>query len=345
MITACDRTYFVVAVDSYEEVKDVKPLYNSAPIINKDGQPAYVIKVQPNEESPDVVDEQTKTVTEITTKYLETLLQYAEDFVGRKPDAAVFSIPSCFGAQQTETLRLIAEEKLGVKVLQFVDEASATALAYDMANLKSGKRDPQSNVIVLDVGGTSSTATVLCRRHGYYVALASSTDPRIGGNQFDDQLMEYFIKEFNKKNKTSLSVSGDQNHRSLVKLRLSTEVTKKTLSASNSANCSVDSLFDGYDFSGSINRMRCDLLLGKFYAGIVKLVTETISKSGLEKEDFHEVSMLNDLQESDSIILMYVDKFHPIRSALSHRWIDKTACDWRKDFASDRFPASSAVCH
>lgn len=274
---------------TFEQVKDVKPLYNSAPLINKDGQPAYSIKIQADEDSPESAQEHIKTVTEINTKYLETLLQYAQDFVGRKPDAAIFSIPSYFDAAQIEALRSIAEDKLGVKVLQFIDEATATAIAYDLANLKSGQREAQSNVIVLDVGGSTSTATALSRRHGFYVPLASSTDTRIGGNQFDNQLMEYFIKEFNKKNKTNLNMSDDQNHRSLVKLRLATEVAKKTLSASNSANCSVDSLFDGYDFSGSINRMRCDLLLSKQYTGIMTLINETISKSGLEKEDFHEL--------------------------------------------------------
>ncbi|KAG0148121.1 hypothetical protein CROQUDRAFT_655247 [Cronartium quercuum f. sp. fusiforme G11] len=329
---------------TYEDVKTVKPLYNSAPIINKDGEPAYSIKIQMDENSSETVDEQIKTVTEINTKYLETLLQYAQDFIGRKPDAAVFSIPGNFDAKQIEALRSISEDKLGVKVLQFIDEATATAVAYDLANLKSGKRDPHSNVIVLNVGGSSTTVSVLCRRYGLYVPLASSTDPRIGGNQFDDQLMEYFIKEFNKKYKTNLNMSSDQNHRSLVKLRLATEVTKKTLSASNSANCSVDSLFEGYDFSGSINRMRCDLLLNKLYAGIIKLVIETISKSGLEKEDIHELILIGGSTKLPAIgekVSLAINSSIKVQSALEPDEAVALGCTLQGTLAVKNYPLKS----
>ncbi|KAA1108857.1 Hsp70 protein that interacts with Zuo1p [Puccinia graminis f. sp. tritici] len=279
---------------SYDEVKSTqtKTLFNSAPIINKDGQPAYLIKPCAGEEANDGSAEQVLTVTDIATKYLSTLLKYAQDFIGRKPDAAVLSVSEGFGDKQIEALRSIVEDKLDVKVLQFITEAGATAVVADLGNARLGKPSPDGNLLVLDVGGSSTTATVMSRRNGLVISLASSTNHQLGGNHFEDQLMDYFVKEFNKKNKTTLNISDEKNHKSAIKLRLATEVTKKTLSASNSANCSVDSLFDGYDFSGSINRMRCDLLLSKSYAQIMQLVSDTLASSKLQKEEITQAILV-----------------------------------------------------
>lgn len=296
---------------SYDELKSIKPLYNSAAIINKDGESAYSIKPDSSEDPNEKSTEQILTVKDITAKYLHTLLKYAEDFIGRKPDAAVLSVPQWFDSKQKDALRSIVEDQLGVKILQFITEASATAVASDSGNTRSNNPCPDGNILILDVGGSSSTATVLSRRNGLIVPLASCTNADLGGNHFEDQLMDYFVKEFNKKNKASLNLSDEKNHKSAIKLRLATEVAKKTLSASNSANCSVDSLFDGYDFSGSINRMRCDLLLGKLYAQVMKLVSDALSQSGLEKEEIKQAILTGGSTKLPAIKEKLVYTLHP----------------------------------
>ncbi|PLW45782.1 hypothetical protein PCASD_04779 [Puccinia coronata f. sp. avenae] len=332
---------------SYDEVKSVcsETLYNSAPIINKDGQPAYLIKPDSGEEVTNGSAEQALTVNEIATKYLGTLLKYAQDFIGRKPDAAVLSVPLSFTTKQIEALRSIIEDQLHVKVLQFITEDSATAVAADFGNTRSNKPGPDANLLVLDVGGASTTATVMYRRNGLVMTLASSTDHHMGGNHFEDQLMEYFVKEFNKKNKTTLNLSDAKNHKSAIKLRLATEVTKKTLSASNSANCSVESLFDGYDFSGSINRMRCDLLLSKSYDEIMRLVSNTIANANLQKEEIDQAILVGGSTKLPAIKEKLAYALHPkvdLDFSIENDEAIAIGCVLQADLIVKRYPLDSA---
>ncbi|KAH9466823.1 hypothetical protein MJO28_000561 [Puccinia striiformis f. sp. tritici] len=332
---------------TYDQVKSIhgKALFNSAPIIDKDGEPAYLIKPDAGEESNNAPAEQILTVTDIATKYLSTLLMYAQDFIGRKPDGAVLSVPEGSTSKQIEALRSIVEDKLGVKVLQFITEAGATAVAADFGNTRlGGKPSPDANLLVLDVGGSSATATVLSRRNGLVMSLASSTNHHLGGNHFEDQLMEYFVKEFNKKNKTTLNIADEKNHKSAIKLRLATEVTKKTLSASNSANCSVDSLYDGYDFSGSINRMRCDLLLSKAYAGIMLLVSEALTNGKLQKEEIDQAILVGGSTKLPTIKEKLIYALHPnvnVDFAIENDEAVAIGCVLQADLIVKRYPLDS----
>ncbi|MBW0471978.1 hypothetical protein O181_011693 [Austropuccinia psidii MF-1] len=329
---------------SFDQVKSIKPLYNSGSIVNKDGQPAFLIRSESDDAAANAPTEQLWTVADITKKYLETLFKYAEDFIGRKADAAVLAIPDWFTPQQTDILRSIVEDQLGVKILQFITEASASSIASDPANSRLNKPAPDANLLVLDVGGSSSTATILSRRNGLVLPLATSTDLTIGGNCFEDIIMEYFVKEFNKKNKTNLDLSDQKNHKSAIKLRLATEITKKTLSASNSANCSVDSLYDGYDFSGSINRMRCDLLLSKYFAQICKLVADTVAKSGLNKEEIDNAILAGGSTKLPAIKEQLIYALHPnlkIECPIEPDEIIAIGCALQADLIIKRYPLQS----
>ena len=99
---------------------------------------------------------------------------------------------------------------------------------------------------------------------------ASSTTTSVGGNTIDDKLITFFANDFTKKTKTPLTVCSSNpstaDARAEAKLRLAVEHTKRTLSASpGAATCSVESLKDGVDFTGSINRMRFDMLVRPIY--------------------------------------------------------------------------------
>ncbi|KNZ60696.1 hypothetical protein VP01_1516g2 [Puccinia sorghi] len=331
---------------SYDEVKSLHPqtLFNSAPVINKDGQPAYLIKPDSGEEHNGASTEQVLTVSDVATKYLSTLLKYAQDFIGRKPDAAVLSVPLTFDPKQIDALRSIIQDNLQVKVLQIITEDCAVAVAADSANTRLNKSSPDANIFVLDVGGTSSCATVISRRNGLVMSLNSMTDNRVGGNYFEDHLMEYFVKEFNKKNKTTLNLSDEKNHKSAIKLRLATEITKKTLSASNSANCSVESLFDGYDFSGSINRMRCDLLLKSSYDLILALVSDMVANSGLQKEEIDQAILVGGSSKLPAIKEKLIDALHPnvnVDLSIENDEVIAIGCVLQADLIVQRYPLDS----
>ena len=221
------------------------------------------------------------------------LIGFASDFLGRKIDAAVVGVPSNFSEAQISALQKAVEEAAkGIKVLQFLHEPASAAVAYHLTvpveddALTPSRTTQDRNVVVVDVGATTTTTTVLAARSGLYIPLATVREAGLGGEALDEQLIQFFSKEFTKKTKVKVDAS---NHRAMMKLRLSCEIVKRTLSASTSANCSIESLAEGMDFSGSINRSRFDLLAAKVYAGITENVKKALAEAQLEPLQVQEV--------------------------------------------------------
>ena len=268
---------------SYDSVSSTKPQFDSAPLVaGPNGEPAYKVTTSSGEKI--------FTAQEITTKYLSSLISSASDFLGRPIDAAVIAVPSFFTSEQYSALEKAAKDAAGVKVLQFLQEPAAVAVAYNLtvpqlstssgeATAPASKTSQDRNVVVLDVGATTTTATVVAARQGAYVPLATERETGLGGESFDESLITFFSKEFTKKTKAKLDTS---NHRAMMKLRLACETVKRTLSASTSATCSVESLSEGIDFSGSINRTRFDLLSSKVYDGILEVVKKALKQADVD---------------------------------------------------------------
>ncbi|GAA6012336.1 hypothetical protein JCM11491_007098 [Sporobolomyces phaffii] len=267
---------------SYDEVKDVKQPCNSAPIVDSDGKPAFTVEIDGKPT--------TLTVHEVVVRYLRVLLSYATDFLGRPVTDAVLTVPSAFTSAQTDAL-LAAAQEAGITVVQTLPESAAALAAYQSTEVTS-EREPLAidrNAVVLDVGATSTTATVVAVRDGLFHPLATVSDANLGGNQLDEKLMDFFGKEFTKKTRIPVEAS---NHRAQMKLRLSVEVTKKSLSASNSAPCSIESLAEGMDFHGTVNRMRFDLVAASTYAGIIAKVEAALAEAKLDPLEIHEVVLV-----------------------------------------------------
>lgn len=169
-------------------------------------------------------------------------------------------------------------------MLQFISEPVAAVLAYD-ARAESQISD--KIVVVADLGGTRSDIAVIASRGGIYSVLATAHDYDFNGAKLDDVLIDHFAKEFIKKNKTD----PRENPRSLAKLKLEAEATKKALSLSSNASISVESLADGIDFSSTINRTRYELLASKILAGFTRLIEGAVKKAELDVLDIDEVSI------------------------------------------------------
>lgn len=284
MITAVlsmDRQLTRVHYYRYEEVKSIKQPCNSAPIVDASGSPAFTVLI---DGTPT-----TLTAHQVSVRYLKVLLSYATDFLGRKITGAVLSIPSDFSSAQISALKAASEEA-GIKVLQTISESAAALTAYHSTLLTEDVKTPalDRNTVVIDIGGSSTTVSVVAVRDGLFAPLSTVYDATLGGDLFDAKLMDWFAKEFTKKTRIAL---GPTEHRALMKLRLSVEVTKKSLSASMSAPCSVESLAEGMDFHGSINRTRFDLLAATLYSRIVEKVSEALVAAKIDPIQVTEVSL------------------------------------------------------
>ncbi|KAI4722660.1 HSP70-domain-containing protein [Aureobasidium sp. EXF-10727] len=224
----------------------------------------------------------TRTIHEITTRHLRRLASSATDYLGKKVNAAIITIPSDFTDAQKEALNKAATEA-GLEVLQYITEPVAALLAHDAKNNENSTED--KNVVVADIGGTRTDIAVVASRGGMYTVLATAHDYELGGAQLDQALIDYAAKEFQKKNKTDPRT----NERSLAKLKLEAEAVKKSLSLGASAAFSIESLSDGIDFSLTVNRTRYELLASKVFGSFTRLIESAVQKAGLDNLDINEI--------------------------------------------------------
>ncbi|KAK0564444.1 Hsp70 protein that interacts with Zuo1p [Tilletia horrida] len=302
----------------FASLTDAEKQRSSSPVIDVNGVPSFKVTISGKE--------QTLSAHDVAVRYLRALHQTARDFLSGVPIAgAVIALPSQeFGASEKQVAALKdAATEAGFIVLGLIPAAAAALVAYNLTSPLPASVSSSSStsfreqlpthpdaadgtagggaasvnytqgteldrtVLVLDMGGTSTSLTLLAARAGLYLPLATLSDPKLGGQQIDDALVAYFAKEFTKKTKVQLDLAS--NARAAAKLRNEAEVTKRSLSASNSAQCSVESLAEGIDFSGSVNRMRLDLLAGDVYNRVQERVKEVLAQAQVDTTQVHEV--------------------------------------------------------
>jgi len=223
-------------------------------------------------------------VSEITTRHLRRLGTSASDFLGKTVNAAVVTVPTNFSERQRDALKTAAKDA-GIEIIQFINEPTAALLAYDA---RPDTKMSDKIVVVADFGGTRSDVAVIASRGGMYTILATVHDYEFVGAQLDQVLMDHFAKEFMKKHK----VDPRENARSLAKLKLEAEATKKALSLGTNASFSVESLAEGIDYASTINRTRYELLANKAFSGFTRLVEGVMRKAELDILDVDEVCEL-----------------------------------------------------
>jgi molecular chaperone DnaK (HSP70) len=207
----------------------------------------------------------------------------ASEYLGKKVTSAVITVPTNFTDKQKAAL-VAAAAAADLEVLQLISEPIAAVLAYDA---RPEAKIEDKVIVVADLGGTRSDVAVVASRGGMYTVLATVHDYEFAGFALDKVLMDHFAKEFIKKN----SGAGDprENARSLAKLRLESESTKRALSLGTNASFSVESLADGVDFASTINRLRYETIARTVFEGINRLVESAVKKAGLDVLDVDEV--------------------------------------------------------
>ena len=246
----------------------------------------------PTPRSEPIVVDRILSVSEVATIFIKSLVQSAEDFLGKQVKGAVISVPSNFNDAQRSALEKAALDA-GVTVLQLLDEAGAAAATTTTPAWSGENLQPDRSQLIVDFGSSAVTSTLLSIREGLAYVLASTSTPSLGADQIDDKLIKFFAADFSKKTKTPLVVcpaSSPADQRAEAKLRLAIEHTKRTISASpGAATCSVESLKDGMDYTGSINRMRFDMLASPVYAAVAEAIKTLLSSVAIDPHHVDEV--------------------------------------------------------
>jgi L1 cell adhesion molecule like protein len=184
---------------------------------------------------------------ELSAMILTKMKEIAETYLGETVKDAVITVPAYFGDSQRQATK-DAGVIAGLNVLRIINEPTAAAIAYGLDN-KSSK---EKNVLIFDCGGGTHDCTLLSIEDGIFEVKATAGDSHLGGEDFDNRLLEHFAKEFKRKHKVDIT----ENTRSLRRLRTTCERAKRNLSSSTQTTVEIDSLHDGIDFVSSNTRAR-----------------------------------------------------------------------------------------
>merc|ERR1719239_1166197 len=176
----------------------------------------------------------------VLTKMKET----AEAYLGHDVKDAVVTVPAYFNDSQRQATK-DAGVISGLNVLRIINEPTAAAIAY---GLDKKKGSAECNVLIFDLGGGTFDVSILTIEEGIFEVKSTAGDTHLGGEDFDNRMVDHFVNEFKRKHKKDMK----GNKRALRRLRTACERAKRTLSASAQANIEIDSLFEGIDFYTSI---------------------------------------------------------------------------------------------
>ncbi|XP_015753981.1 PREDICTED: heat shock cognate 71 kDa protein-like [Acropora digitifera] len=226
---------------------------------------------------------------EISSMVLTKMKETAEAYLGEKVTDAVVTVPAYFNDSQRQATKDAGESLFGdcwngLNVLRIINEPTAAAIAYGLDKKKGG----ESNVLIFDLGGGTFDVSVLTIDDGIFEVKATRGDTHLGGEDFDNRMVDYFKKEFKKKHKKDIS----DNKRAMRRLRTACERAKRTLSASAQASIEIDSLYEGIDFYEPISRAKFEEINADLFRGTIEPVNEAIRDSKLQKTEIHEVVLV-----------------------------------------------------
>merc|ERR1712087_181600 len=222
------------------------------------------------------------TPEEISAMVLGRMKETAEEFLSKEVKNAVVTVPAYFNDAQRQATK-DAGTISGLNVMRIINEPTAAAIAYGL-DKKSGEK----NILVFDLGGGTFDVSLLTIDNGVFEVKATAGDTHLGGEDFDNRMVEHFTKEFKRKHKCDLK----QSTRAMRRLRSQCERAKRTLSASARATVEIDSLYDGIDFYSTITRARFEDLCGAYFRNCLDPVRKVLQDSGMSKNEVHEVVLV-----------------------------------------------------
>merc|ERR1712135_157218 len=220
---------------------------------------------------------------EISSMVLNKMKETAEAYLGKDVPNAVVTVPAYFNDSQRQATK-DAGTISGMNILRIINEPTAAAIAYGLDKKVGAER----NVLIFDLGGGTFDVSVLSIEDGIFEVKSTAGDTHLGGEDFENRMVNHFIQEFKRKNKKDIS----QNKRSLRRLRTACERAKRTLSNSAQAAIEIDSLFEGIDFYTSITRARFEELCSDLFRATMDPVEKSLRDAKMDKSDIHEIVLV-----------------------------------------------------
>ena len=220
---------------------------------------------------------------QISALILKELKKNAEDYLGKKVNNAVITVPAYFNNNQRQST-IDAGKIAGLNVLKIINEPTAAAIGFGFENPKKDEK----KVCVFDFGGGTFDVTILSIKDSNFIINATGGDTHLGGQDIDNTLVKYCIQEF--KELTGIDISN--NKTAIRRVKNECEKVKKFLSGVDEADIDIDCLAKGEDFSITIDKAKLEDLCEKIFQRCIIILKQTIEESGFKKEEIDEVVLV-----------------------------------------------------
>jgi L1 cell adhesion molecule like protein len=220
---------------------------------------------------------------EISSMVLLKMKETAEAYMGKTVANAVVTVPAYFNDSQRQATK-DAGTIAGLNVLRIINEPTAAAIAYGLDKKVGGER----NVLIFDLGGGTFDVSILTIEDGIFEVKSTAGDTHLGGEDFDNRMVNHFVQEFKRKYKKDMAT----NKRALRRLRTACERAKRTLSSSAQASIEIDSLFEGIDFYTSITRARFEELNADLFRSTMEPVEKAIRDAKMDKSQIQDIVLV-----------------------------------------------------
>merc|ERR1712100_819939 len=219
---------------------------------------------------------------EVSSMVLTKMKEIAEAYLGKEVKNAVITVPAYFNDGQRQATK-DAGAIAGLNVLRIINEPTAAAIAYGL-----DKKGGEKSVLIFDLGGGTFDVSLLTIEDGIFEVKATAGDTHLGGEDFDNRMVDYFKQEFKRRNKVDLAA----NERALRRLRTSCERAKRTLSSSTQAYIEIDSLHNGIDFQSTITRARFEEMNMDYFRKTMEPVEKVMRDAKISKDKVDEIVLV-----------------------------------------------------
>ncbi|XP_051135384.1 heat shock cognate 70 kDa protein-like isoform X1 [Andrographis paniculata] len=222
---------------------------------------------------------------EISSMVLTKMKEISEAFLGQTIKNAVVTVPAYFNDSQRQATK-DAGAIAGLNVMRIINEPTAAAIAYGLD--KKASRSGEKNVLIFDLGGGTFDVSLLTIEEGIFEVKATAGDTHLGGEDFDNRMVNHFAAEFKRKHKKDIS----GNARALRRLRTACERAKRTLSSTAQTTIEIDSLYEGIDFYATITRARFEEMNMDLFRKCMDPVEKCLRDAKIDKSSVHDVVLV-----------------------------------------------------
>ena len=243
-------------------------------VTNDGDKPAVTVEVSGKDRS--------FTPEEVSAMVLGKMKEIAESYLGKKVENAVVTVPAYFNDNQRQATK-DAGTIAGLNVLRVVNEPTAAAIAYGL-----DKKGPESQIIVYDLGGGTFDVSLLQIEDGVFEVLATAGDTHLGGEDFDQRVISFLAKQYNKKNNVDIA----KDLKTMGKLKREVEKAKRTLSSQMSTRIEIEAFHEGKDFSETLTRAKFEELNMDLFKKTLKPVEQVLKDAKVKKNEINDIVLV-----------------------------------------------------